>query len=248
MKEEKVYFKNKRGQKLVGVLHEPEKRTKIVIILCHGFTTDKDEGGIFVECAKKLCEGNFAVLRFDFRGCGESEGDYSKITLTKLKSDALTILNYVKSQKNINKVNVLGQSFGTVVIIALNPKVNSIILTGSLAYPKKIMSNLFDVYNPDGISEMKHEIREKILIDSQFWKDLDNYNLLELVKNIKCPIMFIHGGDDKIVPVDSGVKELFENANPPKKLEIIENESHGYFNYRKELLNIIREWFKKWLK
>ncbi len=60
----------------------PQKKTRNCIILCHGITVNKEEGGIFTNLAKKLAKVGFAVFRFDFRGHGESEGDSINLTVT----------------------------------------------------------------------------------------------------------------------------------------------------------------------
>ena len=71
--EEKHYFKS-GDLILCGILTRPTKNTDKCIVLCHGITVDKDEGGIFTELARKLAEAGFTVFRFDFRGHEESEG------------------------------------------------------------------------------------------------------------------------------------------------------------------------------
>ena len=73
--EEKIYFTNTDGLRLCGILTKPNKETQKCIVLCHGITYTKEEGGIFTELAKRLADNGFAVFRFDFRGHGESEGD-----------------------------------------------------------------------------------------------------------------------------------------------------------------------------
>ena len=64
----KVQIETADGMKLAGVWHIPSKPTKKAIILAHGITVDKDEDGVFVNLANKLCGMGYAVLRFDFRG------------------------------------------------------------------------------------------------------------------------------------------------------------------------------------
>jgi len=89
MLEIKTSTLNEFNEKLVGIETVPEvKKDKYpTVILVHGFATGKDTESIFSGLLKNLIAGGFLVYRFDFSGCGESEGNYSKTSLTKLKSD-----------------------------------------------------------------------------------------------------------------------------------------------------------------
>jgi len=79
-KEVPFSFKNKNGHNLVGVLHLPEKEKPPLVIICHGFQGTKTEKKI-VLLARKLQEIGILVCRFDFEGCGDSEGDPKEITV-----------------------------------------------------------------------------------------------------------------------------------------------------------------------
>lgn len=123
--EQKIQVKNKYGETLVGVEVLPkEKKDKYpAVVMAHGFAYFKEEDGIFVEVGKRLAEMGIASYRFDFSGCGESEGDYSKTTLSKLRDDLALILEYVKERPttDTSRIGILGQSFGTTTTIALAP-------------------------------------------------------------------------------------------------------------------------------
>ena len=96
MKEKKIIVLNKYREKLIGLETIPDiKQNQFpAIILVHGFGLNKEEYGMFTDLSKYFSKNNFIVYRFDFSGCGESEGDYSKTSLTKLKFDLLKELLY----------------------------------------------------------------------------------------------------------------------------------------------------------
>lgn len=75
MKKLKFTFKNAEGEELAGLLELPEN-PKAFALLAHCFTCGKDLKGA-ARIAKKLTENSIAVLRFDFTGLGNSEGDFS---------------------------------------------------------------------------------------------------------------------------------------------------------------------------
>jgi len=99
----------------------------------------------------------------------------------------------------------------------------------------------------NGISEKVKPNGEVIRVGSQFWKDMDNYNLLKCINKIHCPILFIHGSKDDRVPI-SEMEDYFKNANEPKENIIIYGADHGMNPYREQMYEIAVNWFKKYLK
>lgn len=251
MKEIKITVTNEFGEKLVGLEATPliEEEKYPAVVLVHGFGVTKEESGMFDNLAKKLSESGFLVYRFDFSGCGESEGDYSETSLTKLKSDLSSILEFVQSQPQVDssRIGILGQSFGTATTITLKPRVKCLIMTGSVSGPKESLIRLFgDGYNPDGISSRSRSNGRITRVKPQFWQDFDNHNLLKSIKEIHCPILFIHGSEDDKCPI-SEMEAYFENANEPKEKVIIEGADHGMRPYREKMYQIVVNWFKKHL-
>lgn len=251
MREVKITTLNEFGENLVGLKTKPsiEKNKYPTVILVHGFGVTKSEHGMFDNLAKNLAEKGFLVCRFDFSGRGESEGDYSETSLSKLKSDLSKILDFVKSQPEVDdsKIGIHAQSFGTATTISLEPEIQCLVMTGSVSHPQKVISELFgDGYHPEGISTKTKSDGTITRIKPQFWKDFENYNLLESIKKINCPILFIHGSKDDWVPI-SEMEAYFRNANEPKEKVIIEGADHGLEPHRDEMYKIAVDWFKRYL-
>ncbi len=250
MKETKVSIINEYDEKLTGIETIPsiKKEKHPTVLLVHGFGVTKEEGGMFDELTKKLADAEFLVYRFDFSGRGESEGDYSETSLTKQGSDLSKILEFVKSQEKVDvpRIGILAQSFGTAVTVAITPKVETVILMGSIAHPQIVSGkpSKWEIFDKNGISKKVKPNGEVIFIKSQFWKDMDNYNLLESISKINCSILFIHGSLDDKVPL-SEMESYFENANEPKEKEIIEGADHGLRPHRDKMYKIAVDWFKK---
>ena len=190
-----------------------------------------------------------ASYRFDFSGCGESEGNYSDTTLTKLKDDLSVIVNYVKENPNIDKdrIGILAQSFGTTVTVALAPKVKSIVLSGAFINPKEIFEQYFgETYNPEGISVKNHTDGRVTNIKPVFWKDFDNYNLTSNLRGMENSLLLLYGSEDDTIPLSS-VDYIYENTNQPKNKIIVEGADHGLIPKRDEIYKIVVDWFKKTL-
>ncbi len=72
------------GETVAAVLHVPESTPAPGVIMCHGFTGHKAETHrLFVHTARDFAAHGLAVLRFDFRGSGDSAGDFRDMTITR---------------------------------------------------------------------------------------------------------------------------------------------------------------------
>jgi len=117
----KITFPSTDGTRLCGVWHIPEVRTDKAIILAHGITADKDESGVFVGIAELLKDNGFAVLRFDFRGSGESGGKSIDLTIKGEMDDLGAAMDEVKDA-GCSRLGLLGASFGGGVAILYSSK------------------------------------------------------------------------------------------------------------------------------
>ncbi len=88
---------NCKGQQIIGILHLPDGRTKVPgVLLLHGFTGHKAEiHRMLVKLARKLAAHGIGCLRFDFRGCGDSAGEFEEMTLRTKLCDATVALKFL---------------------------------------------------------------------------------------------------------------------------------------------------------
>jgi pimeloyl-ACP methyl ester carboxylesterase len=117
--EERVTFESD-GLELSGVLHLPEPRTerRAAFLVLHGFGSNKDSGG-GKAVAGMLTGLGYAALRFDFRGCGESQGERGRVICKEQVRDTRNALSYLAGRDDIQpqRVGVVGQSFGAAVAV-----------------------------------------------------------------------------------------------------------------------------------
>lgn len=90
----RVEFTNSKNLKLVGNLYPSVGDS--IIIMCHGFLSNKYSRGRFDRLIKVLNKSGFSALAFDFRGCGESDDD--SITVDKEVDDLKSAIAFVKSK------------------------------------------------------------------------------------------------------------------------------------------------------
>lgn len=109
-------------QRLYGMLHMPDGPSPATgwpsVIVLHGFTGNRIEGHRnFVLLARTLAARGVACLRFDFRGSGESQGDFAEMTVSREVEDAQAAFEYLRRQPGIDpqRVMLLGFSMGAIV-------------------------------------------------------------------------------------------------------------------------------------
>ncbi len=232
MAQEKIYFKNSKGDRLCGILSNPtDKKEKPIVILCHGLRSDK-ESKTYTRLQMILNEKNISTLRFDFFGHGESEGKFEDITVSKGVDDVLNAIDFLRKQGYL-KMGLFGSSFGGMISIMAVSKTNDL----SVLALKSPVSDYEEVeclrYSQEELEGWKEKgynyfegKKEKQKLKYSFFEDFKNNNGYEVAGKIKIPTLIVHGGDDEIVPVSQSKKtaRLIENC----KLEVIKGADHGY--------------------
>lgn len=110
------------GLRLSAVLHVPEKRRAgerlPAFIVLHGFVGSKDESHAEIQ-ARMLEEMGYVALRFDFRCCGESEGERAQVRCFDQVADTKNALTFLAAREEVDpaRIGVIGHSFGAAVAV-----------------------------------------------------------------------------------------------------------------------------------
>ena len=165
------------------------------------------------------------VLIISWRGFSGNQG---KPNETNLYEDAKKAVKWL-NDKGVKTENIIlyGESLGTGVAVEIGQtnKFNSIILES----PYTSMIKAAKIYYP--------YLPVKFLLK-------DKYESEKKIKNIKTPILIMHGKKDDIVPFYMG-KKLFEIANKPKKFLQIEEDDH-MLSFNDSLLLEIKNFINKY--
>jgi uncharacterized protein len=119
--EERVAFQSSELQ-LAGILHLPndmkpgERRPAFLVL--HGFGSNKASSNCINPC-RMLASWGYAALRFDFRGCGESEGEKARVICLEQVADVRAAVTYLGTRRDIDgtRVAAVGSSFGAAVAV-----------------------------------------------------------------------------------------------------------------------------------
>ena len=95
MRTEKVSFQSE-GQRISGILHLSDQKNPPCVIASHGLLSSKDSEKYTV-LGEKISREGMAMLRFDFRGIGESEGSEEDNTVSKKITDLSAAIDFIRS-------------------------------------------------------------------------------------------------------------------------------------------------------
>ena len=135
--EQRVTFTS-AGLELVGALHRPddlrpgERRAAIIVLHGFGGTMAGPGGG---NPAQFFCDMGYVVLRFDFRGCGQSPGERGRIICLEEVEDARNALSFLTTRPEVEptKIALMGESFGAAVAVyggGVDERVAAVISSG----------------------------------------------------------------------------------------------------------------------
>lgn len=239
--------------KLRGILSLPKKQTACpLVIICHGFSQTKSQRK-FTFLARELVKNNFAVFRFDFSGHGESEGELENVSIKSQTEELKIVFENLLNNKRIdkNRVFILGHSLGALIACLFErkyKKAKGLILLSPALQQKELIK---EWYSPEQIALWQKQgylDTPKGRLGLKYLKEALALNWQEIVRGIKCPILILHGKNDKDVPLKYS-RELLKAIKSDKKLKIIENADHGLESHqaKRKIFKYSYSWLNKHL-
>ncbi len=252
---EKVYFKNSKGQKLVGILSNPTNdKDKPIIILCHGFSTNRDSGKN-LNLEKIFGDKGISTFRFDFYGHGESEGKFEDITISEAVDDVLNAIKFLK-EEGYKRIGLVGSSFGGISGLMAASKTNELCVLALFCPVSNYKDRDLEKKSEQELKEWKRKgyrmyvsgDGRKLKLNYTFFLDYDNNNGYKAAERVDVPTLIVHGDADESVPVKQSKKtaSILKNC----KLEIIKGSDHRFSKpeHFDKVLNLISEFIVEHLK
>ncbi|HBG15734.1 MAG TPA: alpha/beta hydrolase [Firmicutes bacterium] len=225
-----------KDKTLRGMYHRPGEEGKYpTVVLFHGFTGNKLEPHrIFLKLSRLLTAEGLAVIRFDFSGSGESDGDFEEMTFSTEVFEAEQILEFVKKlpTSDPKNIGVAGLSMGGAVASVLAG-------TRPLAVKALVLWSAAGIDTIAGIYRSKEDCeafpcnQQKnidiggLWLNHRFYEDLANWNTYETVKSYPGPVLILHGTADQTVPPTTA--EKYQAALSGRaKLIYVEEADHTY--------------------
>ncbi len=220
------------GLQLVGRLARPDRIPTggaPGLVICHGFPTRAngvtDPGRSYYDLAERIAEDmGWMALAFTYRGCGESEGDFS---LGGWLRDVLHAVEHLDARDDVSGVWVAG--FGTGGALGIAAAARSDLIRGVAAVSPPADFNDW-INEPDGLLAYARQV--KAIKDPEFPHDVDAWTaeLAEISANNaaalvgEIPLLVMHGAEDDVVSVFDA--RVIADAHGAADLRIISGGGH----------------------
>lgn len=256
-KEVPITFENKRKKQLVGILHLPDfQKNKIskppLLVICHGFQKSKTQKKylLLARSAQKL---GILVLRFDFEGCGDSEGDPKDLTVKREVSDLESAIQNTLAICDIDSRNIaiLGDSLGACVATLFaktyKNKIKTLIFWSPALCQKKLLKKWYSEKEIQKLKKKRFIFKKEKEISFAYYLENKNKDYSKLLSEINLPILAIHGSKDEDIPLEFS-KKLAKNYKN-FHLKVIKGANHKFENLfsQKKAISFTLKWLKKYL-
>ena len=222
----RLTFENGRGQQLVALLELPATEPRATALFAHCFTCTKDLRSARI-LSRSLADRGFAVLRFDFTGLGESEGEFAQTTFTTNLDDLVAAARALEDEIASPEL-LIGHSLGGAAVLMAANRIESVRAIATLGAPSDVAhlreGVLRDVDPERGSSEVDLG-GQTFEIGTEFLADLQEHDLLETVRELDRPLLILHSPVDDVVAFEHAAR-LFEAAGQPKSLVTLDGADH----------------------
>ncbi len=229
MSVKKVSFENKEAQVLQGRLELPiDRQPHNYVLFAHCFTCTKNLMAI-KQISRGLAALGFGVLRFDFTGLGESDGEFSESNFSGNVADLVAAAEFL-STRYLAPSLLVGHSLGGAAVLIAAPEIPSVKAIATIGAPsdpghvKQLLKSSLQEINQNGVARVNLGGRD-FTIKKQFLDDLESQSLTETVKKSKLPLLILHSPQDEIVDIKNA-EALYKAAFHPKSFVSLDGADH----------------------
>lgn len=197
----------------VTVPEETDPDTEMpLVVMCHGFTGNRDGDGHFQPLADTLAKSGIASIRVDFAGNGESEEPFTSYTLTSIYDDIESAISYMRDSYTIGKIGLVGHSMGgRAVSLHLSDAITAAALW-SPANGNGLDGLEFIDHSPEGREQLRADAAEtgeytisgwstpsspdSVTISSEFVEEMDTSHPLNYIRDYSGALLVAFAGGD----------------------------------------------------
>ena len=230
MNSKQINFSNPdSGHQLAGILDLPDNAEPLGwALFAHCFTCGKSLKSTR-HISRTLNHKNIGVLRFDFTGLGDSQGDFSSSHLSSNIGDLVAAANWLK-YNHAGPDILIGHSFGGAAVLQATSLISSVRAVVTIAAPfdpqhvTHLLEQAFTEIKEKGSATVKIAGRS-FTIGREFVADLATHKSEERIKNLGRPLLILHSPSDPVVDIDNA-RLIYQAARHPKSFISLDNTDH----------------------
>lgn len=216
--------------------HRARGRHRGTVLLAHGITQDMDEGGSFVRLADCLTDAGFGVVRFTYRGHGESDGTPEGATVAGERLDLQAAFEHTTARFD-GPYFVLAKSFGAVStclsLDALDALAGVVLWSPVLDVEATFLEPTapwgVERFTGESLAELREtgstELDDGFRMGRVLYEELERYDPASALAESEVPALVVHGTGDDIVPYEP-TRRAAEAAGAD--VHTIDGADHGF--------------------
>ena len=225
----KITFPNAEGVSLSAHLEMPiNGRAQAYAVMAHCFTCSKNLHAA-QHISHALTQKGIAVLRFDFTGLGESEGEFEDTNFSSNVEDLVAAAAFLEEHYEAPQL-LVGHSLGGAAVLLASLRIDSVNAVVTVAAPaqpahlQKIFADDLDTIEQEGEAKVTLGGRT-FIITRQLLQDLKEAHRKHDFTRIKCSLLILHSPTDSVVGIDNAA-EIYQQAHHPKSFISLDNADH----------------------
>ncbi len=251
MKTKAIKFKNSEELELSARLELPVgKKPQRFAIFAHCFTCGKNSKAA-TNISRELTQNGYGVLRFDFTGLGQSEGEFEETGFTSNIEDLVSAAAFLK-EFYLAPTLLVGHSLGGTAAIHASAKIDSVEAVCSIGAPAEathvehLLGENIELIERDGKANVSIGERP-FTIGNSFLRDLKKHSTESVLKNLRKALLIMHSPQDSIVEV-SNAAEIYSAAFHPKSFISLDGADHLLTNQADAVYasSVLGAWVKRY--
>ena len=252
MRTERFEFPNAGGQKLAALIDWPIGEPTAFALLAHCFTCGKDNLAA-KRISERLAMIGIAVLRFDFTGLGQSEGEFAATHFSSNVDDLVAAADHLRKAHRAPAI-LVGHSLGGAAVLAAAHRIADARCVVTLAAPS-------DPAHVTGLfKEQAGAIRDKgeaevslagrpFTVRREFLDDIAEQMLLDRIAHLRKALLVFHAPTDELVGIDNATR-IFVTAKHPKSFVSLAGADHLVSKKTDAIYvaNVIAAWAERYLE
>ncbi|WP_299899572.1 bifunctional alpha/beta hydrolase/OsmC family protein [uncultured Aquimarina sp.] len=248
----KISFTNAEGQVLSGRLELPaDQHPHNFALFAHCFTCNKNLGAVR-NISRALTSQGFGVLRFDFTGLGESEGDFADTNFSGNVEDLVAAADFLTENYQAPSL-LIGHSLGGAAAIFAASKLHAIKAVATIGAPsdpthvQHLLRSGLDEIEANGKAVINLSGRD-FTIKKQFLDDLETKSLATVAKNLNKALLVLHSPQDTTVGIKNA-EDIYHAAKHPKSFVTLDGADHLLMRKEDSIYvgNVIAGWSSRYI-